>query len=113
MAQSKKDYLIVAALAAYKPRIKTLNDFQEDFSKLKNIKKSLNRLASGKKTNLRLLNNHFILLFNCFEHNAITKLLFEYNDEKVYDLLDTILYYNNFKKPEILNSSLLQELNNL
>lgn len=90
------DGLIEAAKRAYiNPRGKSLEEFMEDFSRLRYIKRLINRRNKGVAINDRLLLNHIVVWFNVFEvHQGLEIMLAEMDDEGLPVLLACTDYLN-------------------
>lgn len=102
--------LIELALSAYdRPHTKTIEEFVEDFSRFRYVKRLLNKA----NTKPRLILNHLILLFNVFEREAAVKILFANNKESLYVELRTYLFFLNILNIESVDEidiNLLKEL---
>ena len=92
------DYNIVNfAMKNYdNPSCKNIEEFQEDFNRIKYIKRLFNRYQSSGILRERLILNHIITFYNVFGLNAATRMLFNKIDENHYPLLKTFLTYLNY-----------------
>ncbi len=111
--------LIEIAILAYdNPKSKTFDDFIEDFSRIKYIKRIINKYKKTGVINERLLVNHTICWFNQFNDHALVILLSEISDSD-YDVIFPILSYLNYLPEEYLNDNIewnidiVNKLNNL
>lgn len=106
----QNDSLIKLALSAYdRPHTKTIEEFVDDYSRFRYVKRLLNKA----NTKPRLVLNHLILLFNVFDREAVVKILFENNKESLHVELKTYLFFLNqinIEKNEDIDYNLLQEL---
>jgi len=78
------------------PSCKNIEEFQEDFNRIKYIKRLFNRYQSSGILRERLILNHIITFYNVFGLNAATRMLFNKIDESHYPLLKTFLTYLNY-----------------
>lgn len=85
--------IINLACSGYKPKFKSLNDFEEDLNHLRRIKKAIKKYKKDQSTNLRLMINYFILWFNSFDESVGVKLIIENTDEEYYDIIYSIFKY--------------------
>ena len=92
------DTFISYAMKHYdNPSCKTLDEFNEDLNRFKYLKKLLNRyLAEDDTVNFRLIVNHVAILFNVFEYNACTAMLFFKTDREHWAIIKPILEYLNY-----------------
>lgn len=92
------DTFISYAMKHYdNPSCKTLDEFNEDLSRFKYLKKLLNRyLAEDDTVNFRLIVNHIAILYNVFEYNACTTMLFFKTDREHWGVIKPILEYLNY-----------------
>ena len=82
------------------PNSTGIEEFYEDLSKIKYIKRLLIRFKKGGELKERLILNHIIVLYNLFG-DATTKMLFYKIDEDCWDTLITFLVYLD-RMPESL-----------
>lgn len=71
----------------------SLDEFFEDYRRLKYIRRLCQRYQTTRTINVRLLVNHIIALVNVFGAEATIRLLFVKNDEHTYRILKTVLQY--------------------
>ncbi len=92
------DTFISYAMKHYdNPSCKTLDEFNEDLSRFKYLKKLLNRYMAGDDTvNFRLIVNHIAILYNVFEYNACTAMLFFKTESDQWTVIAPILEYMNY-----------------
>ena len=77
---TEENFLFFAATVYYNPKGNDAQDFYEDLSKIKYIKKILARYTNTGKINERLLLNHIIVLANSFTVKGAVKMLeFRFN----------------------------------
>lgn len=90
------DSFIEMAKAAYdRPELKTIEEFVEDFSRFKYIKRLVNRYVETKDIKARLILNHMILLFNVFDKEVALHILFNNNKKDNHKAIKTFLYFMN------------------
>ena len=69
-----------------------IKEFKEDLNHIKYLKRLFNRYIQDKNNNIvNLVLNHLILLYNVFESEAMTRMLFYRLDDKYWSLLKTFL----------------------
>ena len=91
------DNIVNFAMKNYdNPSCKNIEEFQEDFNRIKYIKRLFNRYQSSGVLRERLILNHIITFYNVFGLNAATRMLFSKIDENHYPLLKTFLTYLNY-----------------
>lgn len=91
------DNIVNFAMKNYdNPSCKNIEEFQEDFNRIKYIKRLFNRYQSSGILRERLILNHIITFYNVFGLNAATRMLFNKIDENHYPLLKTFLTYLNY-----------------
>lgn len=98
------DNFISYAMKHYdNPSCKTLDEFNDDLSRFKYLKKLLNRyVAEDVNVNFRLIVNHIAILYNVFEYNACTTMLFFKTDKEHWGVIKPILAYMNYL-PEFIS----------
>ena len=92
------DYNIVYfAMKNYNnPSCKNVEEFQEDFNRIKYVKRLFNRYETSGTLRERLILNHIITIYNVFGITASSRMLFNRIQERQYSLLKTFLVYLNF-----------------
>jgi hypothetical protein len=89
------------------PSCKTLDDFNEDVNRFVYVRKLLRRYE---KIDIRLLLNHIIILYNVFENEACTAMLFFKIDKQHWEILASILDFLNYLPEVILPLNINTEL---
>ena len=92
------NFMLFAANAYINPNPVDIIEFYDDIEHIIHIKKIINRHDKNNKLNTRLLLNHFISLYNVFEHHSLTKMIcFKlYPDiEKVKPILKFLGYWTD------------------
>ena len=64
-------------------------EFYDDLSKIKSLSKLFNRYMKSGELNYKLILNHLTILYNVFEHSAITRIL-------VFKLYNYLYYLKPF-----------------
>lgn len=91
------NFIQLAAHAYDNPQCKTLEEFNSDVFKFTNVKKMM-----GKETiNTHLVLNNLVVLYNVFERQACTILLFDKIPKKNWPQLKTFLVYLNYMPDHI------------
>jgi hypothetical protein len=88
------DNFIMYAMQAYdNPMCKGINEFNDDLTRVKYIKRLLNRYDKKKDLKERLILNHIILLNNVFGNEACSRILFFKVCPKLHPYLKSFLDY--------------------
>ena len=91
------DAFLNYAMQSYKnPACSGKEEFEEDINRIKYIKRLFGRYNSTGELKERLILNHIIILYNVFEMEAATRMLFFRMEEKFKPLLKTFLVYLNY-----------------
>ena len=108
------DNFVSFAMKHYEsPSCVTIEDFNSDLSRFKYVRKIIHRYAEDEsKIDIRLLLNHLITLFNIFERDACTAMLFFKIEKEFWGILAPMINYLNYLPELILplniNTSLIQ-----
>jgi hypothetical protein len=89
---NEDNYILFAIKHYENPHSVTKEDFYDDLKKFKLVKKLLKKYVSDNKLNVKLLINHFLILYNVFGE-ATTPLMFYKIDIEYWGLLKTALIY--------------------
>lgn len=95
-----ENVLLYAAKCYDKPNC-ILSEFDEDYKKIRYIKRLLYRYRTSGDVKVRLLLNHINLCQNVFGVVPTTRMLFLRIDEKDYSALKTLLLYSS-SMPQIV-----------
>ena len=91
------DNIVYFAMKNYSnPSCKNVEEFQEDFNRIKYVKRLFNRYEQSGVLRERLILNHIITIYNVFGVEASSRMLFNRLDEKQYSMLKTFLVYLNY-----------------
>jgi hypothetical protein len=91
---NEDNYILFAIKYYNNPQAVTKEDFYEDLSRFKYIKKLLRRYTKSGELKATLLINHFIIVFNIFNEAAIPLLFFKIEKE-LWSSMKTFLEYLN------------------
>jgi len=111
--------IILYAMKAYNSPHCIMSEFESDLKRTKYLKRLFRRYKVTKTLKERLILNHIILLYNVFDIEPATRILFFKIDEKDYDVLKTFLLYLNYmpekvkgiKGKDIFSSDILIDMN--
>lgn len=76
MIITEENFELIAAKYYINPNCTDKEEFLEDFSRIKYIKRLFRRYRKTGKLKERLILNHLVILFNVFENTGCQKLLF-------------------------------------
>lgn len=92
----------------------SLDEFQDDLSRIAKIKKSITRYKKGEELNIRLTLNHCVVLFNVFGQTAFDLLRYKIEHD-YYDVLYVFLIAIN-RLPEseitVLDPAIIEQIRN-
>lgn len=97
---NEENHLIYAIKHYNKPSC-IMSEFEEDYKRIKYIKRLIRKFKCKDILKERLLLNHIIIMYNVFGPEAATRLLFLKIDEKDWDVLKTFLQFLSFM-PEVI-----------
>jgi hypothetical protein len=69
------NFMLYAAKNYNSPSCTSESEFLEDIARIKNVSRILSRYAKTGELNERLVLNHLIILYNVFDHVALTRML--------------------------------------
>ena len=98
---------VLAAKAYTNTSCLSTEEFLEDLSMHKMIKKLARKISKGNSKNLRLLTNHIICFTNNFEINFSKEVLLMETDEKEKKVIRAVLLYLGFLKKSEYTAALL------
>lgn len=78
------------------PQCHNVEEFEEDLKRFLYIKKLLSRYSKTGELNERLILNHLITIFNCFNYNAVPMLFFKVDREEWRALATFLVFLNYF-----------------
>lgn len=101
---NEDNYILFAIKYYDNPQAVTKDDFFEDLSRFKYIKKLLRKYVKTGELKVDLLINHFIIIFNIF-NDAAVPLLFYKLEKELWSSIKTFLVFLN-RMPEYPKSML-------
>lgn len=99
--QLNDENFLVYAIKSYNRPNFIMSEFEEDFKRIKYVKRLIRKYKRNKELKERLLLNHIIILGNVFGIEATVKMLYHRMDEEDFPVLKTILLYLNYQ-PSII-----------
>lgn len=91
---NEDNYILFAIKYYDNPQAVTKDDFFEDLSRFKYIKKLLRKYVKGGELKVDLLINHFIIIFNIFNEAAVPLLFYKLENE-LWSSIKTFLVFLN------------------
>lgn len=79
------------------------DDYRDDMKRFKYLKRLLNHYLSTHELKQRLILNHLIMIYNIFENDAATRILFYKIDETSWHVLKPFIIYLK-RMPKIVRS---------
>jgi hypothetical protein len=101
----QKNILPLALKYYDNPHCVTVSEFEEDFKRFKYIKKLLNR----SECDIRLLLNHIVVVYNVFDRDMCTKMLFSYIEVCKWPKLKTVLSFLNLMPDTIIELKVVSD----
>lgn len=99
--QLTKDNFMLYAMGNYSnPDCVGMNEFNEDLSRIKYVKRLLKKYDRSGKLRPILLLNHLVILGNVFGSTPTARMLFFKLESDVYSPLKTVLLYLNYIKED-------------
>lgn len=84
---------LLFAVRSYTPPHFLEQEFFSDLKRIKYVKRIIQKYKRGNELRLRLLLNHIIMLYNVFDTESCTRMLFLKIDEHDHVILKTILLF--------------------
>ena len=88
-----ENYALYAAKYYDNPTCRSVDEFNEDLTRLIYLKRLFRRYRRSGELRERLILNHLITFYNVFGNEAATRLLFFKIDQDLYGILKTFLVY--------------------
>ena len=83
-----EDNYIMFAMKYYEnPQCTSVEEFNDDLNKIKYVKRLFNRFLETGELRVNLILNHLIVIYNVFENEAATRMLFFRVEKKFYSIL--------------------------
>ena len=99
---NEKNYLHFAMKYYDNRQCTSVEEFNEDLNKIKYVKRLFNRFLETGELRVNLILNHLIVIYNVFENEAATRMLFFRVEKKFYSILKPFLIFLN-RLPEKIN----------
>ena len=77
------------------PQCTSIEEFNDDLNKIKYVKRLFNRFLETGELRVNLILNHLIVIYNVFENEAATRMLFFRVEKKFYSILKPFLIFLN------------------
>jgi len=90
------DNILLYAMKSYESPNCIMSEFEEDYERIKYIKKLISKYRSKNILKERLILNHIICLANVFGVYPATRILFFKIDKSNYDILKTFLLFLDY-----------------
>ena len=92
---NEKNYLHFAMKYYDNRQCTSVEEFNEDLNKIKYVKRLFNRFLETGELRTNLILNHLIVVYNVFENEAATRMLFFRVEKKFYSILKPFLIFLN------------------
>ena len=92
---NEKNYLHFAMKYYDNRQCTSIEEFNEDLNKIKYVKRLFNRFLDTGELRTNLILNHLIVIYNVFENEAATRMLFFRVEKKFYSILKPFLIFLN------------------
>ena len=102
---TEDNFMIFAAKHYVNPHCKGIDDFNEDLNHFKYLKRLFNRFQKDGVLKTNLIVSHIIVLYNVFEAQAMTRMLFHKIEEDQWSLLKPFLIMMNHLPEQIIEGS--------
>lgn len=94
-----KDNVMLLAAKHYDSPHCLMSEFEEDYKRVRYIKRLISRYLSSGELKERLILNHIIILGNVFGSEFASRLLFYELDSEYHSVIKTFLIYLGYIKP--------------
>ena len=92
---NEKNYVMFAMKYYDNLQCTSIEEFNEDLNKIKNVKRLFNRFLETGELRTNLILNHLIVIYNVFENEAATRMLFFRVEKRFYSILKPFLLFMN------------------
>ena len=92
---NEKNYLHFAMKFYDNRQCTSVEEFNEDLNKIKYVKRLFNRFLETGELRTNLILKHLIVIYNVFENEAATRMLFFRVEKKFYSILKPFLIFLN------------------
>ena len=90
---NEKNYLHFAMKYYDNRQCTSVEEFNEDLNKIKYVKRLYNRFLETGELRTNLILNHLIVIYNVFENEAATRMLFFRVEQRFYSILKPFLIF--------------------
>ena len=90
---NEKNYVHYAMKYYMNNQCTSVEEFNEDLNKVKYVKRLFNRFLETGELRTNLIMNHLIVIYNVFETEAATRMLFFKVEKKFYSILKPFLLF--------------------
>jgi hypothetical protein len=90
---NEKNYVHFAMKYYTNIQCTSVEEFNEDLNKIKYVKRLFNRFLETGELRINLIMNHLIVIYNVFETEAATRMLFFKVERKFYSILKPFLLF--------------------
>tara|TARA_Y100000310_G_scaffold85167_1_gene81992 strand:+ start:1114 stop:1500 length:387 start_codon:yes stop_codon:yes gene_type:complete len=102
---TEDNFMIFAAKHYINPHCRGIDDFNDDLNHFKYLKRLFNRYQKDGVLKTNLIVSHIIVLYNVFEAQAMTRMLFFKIDQDQWSLLKPFLVMLNHLPNQIIEGS--------
>ena len=102
---TEDNFMIFAAKHYVNPHCRGIDDFNDDLNHFKYLKRLFNRYQKDRVLKTNLIVGHIIVLYNVFEAQAMTRMLFFKIDQDQWSLLKPFLIMLNHLPEQIVEGS--------
>ncbi len=81
---NETNYIMFATKYYDNPQCTSVEEFNDDLNKIKYVKRLFNRFLETGELRVNLILNHLIVIYNVFENEAATRMLFFRVEKKFY-----------------------------
>ena len=99
---TEDNFMIFAAKNYVNPHCRGIDDFNDDLNHFKYLKRLFNRFQKDGILKINLIIGHIIVLYNVFEAQAMTRMLFHKIEEDQWSLLKPFLIMLNHLPEQIV-----------
>jgi len=92
---NEKNYVHFAMKYYDNRQCTSIEEFNDDLNKIKYVKRLFNRFLETGELRTNLILNHLIVIYNVFENEAATRMLFFRVEKKFYSILKPFLIFLN------------------
>ena len=90
---NEKNYVHFAMKYYMNNQCTSIEEFNEDLNKIKYVKRLFNRFLETGELRTNLIMNHLIVIYNVFETEAATRMLFFKVEKRFYSILKPFLLF--------------------